>query len=101
MVAEPSTQPPFRRGDVNDDGAVDISDPTVILNWLFLGGERPSCLDAANTNGDRAHDLSDAVTLLNYLFAGGEPPPAPGPKLCGADPAPVFGCERAVACPVR
>ena len=28
----------FRRGDFNTDGAVDISDGSSILNFLFLGG---------------------------------------------------------------
>ena len=34
---------PFRRGDANNDGIVEITDPSSILKWLFLGTgpERP------------------------------------------------------------
>ncbi len=31
----------FRRGDCNDDGAVNITDGVCILNWLFLGEATP------------------------------------------------------------
>ena len=36
--------PPFDcedAADVNDDGAIDIADPVVILNWLFSSGPDP------------------------------------------------------------
>jgi hypothetical protein len=101
LIAEPAGAMHFRRGDPNEDGALDLSDPTAILSWLFLGSAAPACLDGADANGDGAHDLSDAVFLLGYLFTGGDPPPAPGPAACGSDPAPKFGCERYDACAVR
>ena len=28
----------FVRGDCNEDGAVNVSDPVCALNWLFAGG---------------------------------------------------------------
>ena len=43
---------PFRRGNINDDAAVDISDPIVLLAYLFNGGEEPGCMDSADTNDD-------------------------------------------------
>jgi hypothetical protein len=72
----------FRRGDCNDDGAVDVSDAVCILNWLFLAGTAPGCLAVTNTNGDGGADLSDAVYLLGYLFLGRSPPVPPFPD-CG------------------
>src|SRR5262245_44138590 len=40
----------FRRGDVNSDGMVDISDPITELDFLFLGGGKIGCPDAADAN---------------------------------------------------
>ena len=64
---------PFLRGDCNDDGTVDISDPTFTLNFLFAGGDDPKCREACNANGDDL-DVSDAIYTLNFLFSGGPPP---------------------------
>jgi len=99
IVAKPAeTAPRFRRADENADGAVDISDAVSTLNWLFLGGASPTCLEAADSNGDGTHDLSDAVYTLLFLFQGGGPPPAPGPVDCGSVPEPSAGCESYPAC---
>ena len=75
----------FRRGDASVDGAVDISDGVRIFNYLFLGGEEVSCLDAADANDDGDLNLTDGVIILNWLCRGGLEPPAPGPHTCGPD----------------
>jgi hypothetical protein len=84
----------FRRGDVTDDGKIDLTDAVAVLLWLFLSGEPPSCLDAADSNHDGRHDLTAAVALLQYLFLGGQAPPAPGPTTCGPALEPSLGCEE-------
>jgi hypothetical protein len=73
------------RGDANLDGSQDITDAIFILNFLFQGGEAPSCPDLADVNNDGAAqgidsvDISDAVFLLGFLFLGGQmPDPAEG-----------------------
>jgi hypothetical protein len=66
------------RGDSNRDREVDLSDPIHTLNYLFIGGPRPPCLDEADSNKDRVLDLSDGVFTLSYLFLGG-PQPADWP----------------------
>ncbi len=76
---------PFRRGDTNGDGWVDVGDPVWSLTCLFSC--MPSCYDAYDTNDDARWNIADPVYALSYLFAGGEPPPAPFPD-CGADPTP-------------
>ena len=38
--------PPFRRGDCNDDGDVDIADPLATLFAIFLGEFEIECDDA-------------------------------------------------------
>jgi len=90
---------PFRRGDSNDDGVLDLSDGVFTLAWLFSGGDEPSCKDAADTNDDGTIDLSDAVHGLTWLFVAGAPPPAPGPSDCGVDPtADELDCAASESC---
>jgi len=79
-------RPPFRRGDPNESGDVDLSDAIYTLGCLFIGTECPKCPDAADSNDDGMLDLSDGVHTLQYLFSGGEAPPAPGPDACGEEP---------------
>lgn len=90
---------PFVRGDVNLDGAVDISDAISALGILFVPGTPPAaCADAADANDDGASDLSDAIYLLSQLFSAGDPPAAPFPD-CGLDPT-MDGLECATyPCP--
>ena len=76
----------FRRGDTNDDGKVDISDPVATLGFLFLGGAVPACRDSSDSNDDGKVDISDGVHTLAFLFLGGDAPPTPGPFGCGGDP---------------
>jgi hypothetical protein len=73
----------IQNGDINGDGAIDISDPVAILSWLFLGAPGPvpaTCdqgtpdLDNGDANGDGTVDLSDAVHLLTWLFSSGGVP---------------------------
>ena len=97
---------PFHRGDPNSTGATDISDGVYILNYLFLGGAAPACLESADSNNDGMVDISDAAYLLNWLFLGGPPPAAPGPPPmpCGLDPDGPWserhlGCESYDQCP--
>ena len=90
----------FLRGDCNDDGAVNISDATCVLNWLFAGGETPRCVAATNTNGDDAANISDATYLLNFLFGGGDGLAAPFPD-CGPGMLPAdaeLGCANPPDC---
>jgi hypothetical protein len=78
----------FRRGDANGDAAVDISDAITVLNFLFLDGDEPGCLDSADVNDDGRADISDAIFLLEDLFGPYLESliPAPGPFGCGPDP---------------
>src|SRR5262249_55464496 len=75
----------FVRGDSNGDGKVNISDPQATLNYLFLGGGRPWCFDAADANDDGKLDSSAPISTLYFLFAGGAKPPPPFPEP-GEDP---------------
>jgi hypothetical protein len=97
------TRPVFHRGDVNNDGKLDLSDPITLLGFLFQGGAAPACMEAANVNDDGKLDLSDPIGLLGFLFQGGKPPASPGPvgNPCGPDPQDSvndLGCDRYTHC---
>src|SRR5881409_1718424 len=42
--------PKFRRGDVDQDGSLNLTDAIDIFLYLFLGGDMPFCLDAADAD---------------------------------------------------
>ena len=76
---------PFVRGDVNQDGRIDIGDPIRLLAYLFAGARILPCFDAADANDDERMDIADAIAILTYLFGeGGDLPP---PVVCGPDPS--------------
>ena len=76
---------PFRRGDADASGAANLQDAIFILDFLFVGGANPTCLDAADSNDVAGVELTDATYLLNFLFASGPALPAPGSVACGID----------------
>ncbi len=75
----------FVRGDVNDDGQINIADPIALLGYLFGGEAAPGCEDTGDANDDGALNIADAVTILGHLFGGTGNLPAPFPA-CGTDP---------------
>lgn len=88
---------PFRRGDCNADGELDISDPLRTLLYLFAGREEPGCPDACDVNDDGELDISDAIASLARLFTGGPEPSAPY-RECGEDPTwDELGCAGGCA----
>lgn len=89
----------FNRGDVNADGARNLTDAVFILEHLFGGGREPPCAKSADVNDTGAVDLTDPVFLLGALFSAGPAPPPPSAE-CGPDPTTdALGCESFDACP--
>lgn len=85
LAASPALAAPFVRGDVNQDGTVDIADAVRCLGYLFAGERSVAeCLDAADVNDSGLVDIADPISLLGYLFAKAAPPVAPFPA-CGED----------------
>ena len=84
----------FDRGDVNQDGTLNIADPIAALDFLFGGTTVLTCEDAADSNDDGLINIADAVSILGYLFVDSSVPlpmPFGGP---GEDPtADLIGCN--------
>lgn len=90
----------FRRGDVNEDGQLNIADPILGLTRLFDGLALPECYDAHDANDDALWDIADTIFILSYLFAEGPSPALPFPD-CGPDVTEPDGldCLTYAGCP--
>ncbi len=62
--------PSYTRGDVNDSGTVDITDVTVLIDYLLAGDDTAINLDAADTNIDTFITIADVTKLIDYLLSG-------------------------------
>jgi hypothetical protein len=89
-----------RQGDVNQDGALDISDIVGYLRLLFAGASTPlpcegdTVNEGANLilldlNNDSAVNVADAIWGLAFLFQEGPPP------FRGTDCFRIQGCPQA------
>jgi hypothetical protein len=87
--------PPFRRGDFDRNGSVNIADAVATAAYLFRAGPPPTCADSADSNDDGVLDVGDPVYLLFHLFLQG-PPPDPPYDTAGSDPTfrDNLGCEE-------
>ncbi len=88
----------FRRADADSSGSVDLTDAIFVLNFLFLAGVTPPCMDAADSDDSGLLDLTDGIYSLNFQFLAGPRPPAPGPEACDEDPT-ADDLECGSACP--
>ena len=100
IVVRIGEYPPFRRGEANQDGVVDISDVLTILGYLFLGTETPGCLDSADTDDSGTLEITDGLAVFEFLFFGTFLPPMPGSAECGPDPTEDddLGCRNFSRC---
>ena len=70
----------FLRGDCDSDTLVGISDALFNVNYLYLGGDNPFCLDACDADDSGFLSIFDALFVLNYLFSSGRSPLPPFPE---------------------
>ena len=84
----------FVRGDTNEDGAFDISDPVSTLLHLFQGLAAPYCRDAADADDDGTVDITDPVVMLDYLFRAGDALPHPFGSRGFDETADTLFCEE-------
>ena len=64
------------RGDVDGSGAVNVSDLTYLVAYLFQGGDQPRVHREGDVDGSGATNVSDLTYLVAYLFQGGPVSPA-------------------------
>jgi len=63
-------EPEVMKGDVNNDGKVNISDVTVLINYLLSQDTTGVNVDAADCNEDQKVNISDVTVLINFLLSG-------------------------------
>ena len=68
---------PFKRGDTDQNGMLNITDAVFILRTLFGGQGSGECPISLDTDADSKVLLTDAVFLLRFLFLRGLEPPPP------------------------
>ena len=59
--------PTFLRGDVNDDGEVNISDVTALIDYLLFGDATGINLDAADCDKNNEVSISDVTALIDFI----------------------------------
>ena len=59
----------FDRGDVNHDGVVNITDMTVLIDYLLSGSESccPICADVNEKDGT---SIADVTAIIDKLLSG-------------------------------
>lgn len=65
--------PSFIVGDVNDDGNVNISDVTALIDYLLSGNVSGINISAADCNQDGSVNISDVTSFIDYLLSGSWP----------------------------
>lgn len=89
--------PYFIRGDATQDGQINGTDATLILNHIF-NGTPVGCEDSCDFQDDEDIDMADSQALLAFVYNGAPPPSAPYPS-CGADPSgTALDCEEYASC---
>jgi hypothetical protein len=58
-------------GDVNDDGALNVMDVVLMINFVLSGDGFDTCqLETADYNGDDVVNILDVVSLINTILGG-------------------------------
>lgn len=65
-----SEEPQGLRGDVNNDGIVNISDVTALIDYLLSGDASAVNIANANVNLDEDINISDVTALIDFLLSG-------------------------------
>ena len=65
------TAPAFIIGDVDMDGHVNISDVTVLIDYILTGNATPFDSNAADVDQNGNIDISDITTLIDMILIGG------------------------------
>ena len=58
------------RGDVDEDGLINISDVTALIDYLLSGNASAINLSNADCDGDGLENISDVTCLIDFLLSG-------------------------------
>lgn len=67
----------IKRGDVNGDGNVNITDVTALIDYLLTSDASAINLSAADANQDNNVSITDVTSLIDYLLVGDWPSKSP------------------------
>jgi len=66
------------RGDVNNDGIIDVDDAVYLVDYLYAGGPPPlPYTGVGNADHLGIIDIDDVVFIIQYAYAGGPSPREP------------------------
>ena len=67
-IVHPVTEPEFANGDVNHDGAIDVTDAVLIIDEILM--KNPANFDAllADVNSDGEIDVTDVVMVIDVIL---------------------------------
>ena len=65
-----SMKPEYTRGDVDDNGQVNITDVIKLISAISTNNFNGINTDAANVNGDAEVNITDVIMLINYVSTG-------------------------------
>ena len=89
--------PLFRRGDVDQNGRIDIADTGLVLRYVFGRGAALACEDGADLDDDGRLGPLDGLLGLQKLFENGRI--AAPVEACGLDPTvDGLGCQSPPEC---
>ena len=66
-----NTTAPFVCGELNGDGAVNLFDVVFLIQYLYLSGQAPAVIEAADVNNSGNVDVFDITAMIAYLYLGG------------------------------
>ncbi len=99
VAISPSVVVAAECGDADGDGAVNISDATYILQYIFRNGRAPAP-GTSDVDLCGSTNVSDALYIHRYIFAGG-PAPCQGSDPCffptGGNLVEIHGCPKLVS----
>lgn len=64
-----------KRGDVNYEGKVNLTDITLLINYVYLHGVPPVPLESGDFNCDTKHNLMDITMIISFVYLHGSKAP--------------------------
>ena len=69
LVGDKWTAPsPVTKGDVNNDGRIDVEDVTALIAYVLTGESSGISLDNAQCTSDNRIDVEDVTALINFVL---------------------------------